>query len=285
MSITVDVGKIKLVWRGIYNASTAYEVDDVVSYDDLTTNSAYICVADSTGNVPSTTGTVNTTYWNLLAEGTSTTSAGTASGNVQFKDGVGFGATSLFTVNTSNFNVGVGTAVPTSKLHVVGQSLITGDVSVGSSVTADSLFVTGVGTITTLDITDSIKFPSLIEKGQLISGASNSTPNIDLENGFTIRFDSNSTATWTHNFRWNASTSLNSVMSDGDSVCVLVISPQNNTSYYSANMNIDGSGRTEEWQIATPTAGGSSGYDLYTWNIVKVGNNSFLVFASKVNFN
>lgn len=284
MPITVDVGKIKLVWRGIYNAATPYVIDDVVSYDDLTTNSAYICVADSTGNVPSTTGTVDTAYWNLLAEGTSTTSAGTASGNVQFKDGVGFGATSFFTVNTSNFNVGVGTDDPTSKLHVVGQSLISGDVSVGSSVTADSLYVTGIGTITTLDISDSIKFPSVIEQGQLISGTANGTSNIDLENGFVIRFSSNSTATWTHNFRWNSSTSLNTVMANGDSICVLVISPQNNSSYYSANINIDGSGRTEEWQIATPTSGGSSGYDLYTWNIVKVGNNNFLVFASKVNF-
>ena len=174
--------------------------DDLVYYNDSLTGSTYICVAQTTGNVPSTTGTVNTTYWNLLAEGTSTTSAGTASGNVQFKDGVGFGATSLFTVNTSNFNVGVGTTTPTSKLHVVGQSLLEGDVSVGSSVTADSVYITGVGTITTLDVSDSLKFPSLIEKGQLISGEANATSNIDLEDGFTIRFSSNSSATWTHNF-------------------------------------------------------------------------------------
>ena len=29
---TLDLGKIKFVWRGAYNGATTYEVDDVVSY-------------------------------------------------------------------------------------------------------------------------------------------------------------------------------------------------------------------------------------------------------------
>ena len=76
MAITVDVGKIKLVWRGTYNNSTAYEIDDLVVYDDGSTISSYICVAETTGNVPSTTGTVNTTYWNISAKGSSASAAG-----------------------------------------------------------------------------------------------------------------------------------------------------------------------------------------------------------------
>ena len=31
---TIDLGKIKQVWRGTYNNSTAYTVDDVVEYTD-----------------------------------------------------------------------------------------------------------------------------------------------------------------------------------------------------------------------------------------------------------
>ena len=62
MAITVDVGKIKLVWRGTYAGGTAYEVDDLVLYDDGATISSYICVADSTGNAPSSSGTVDTDY-------------------------------------------------------------------------------------------------------------------------------------------------------------------------------------------------------------------------------
>jgi hypothetical protein len=69
MAITIDVGKIKLSWKGTYSAGTAYEPDDLVYYQDGLTGSTYICVVNSTGNTPSTSGTVNTTYWNLFAKG------------------------------------------------------------------------------------------------------------------------------------------------------------------------------------------------------------------------
>ena len=45
-------------WQGAYSAGTAYVVNDVVSYN----NSSYICILNSTGNLPT-----NTTYWSLLA--------------------------------------------------------------------------------------------------------------------------------------------------------------------------------------------------------------------------
>tara|TARA_Y100000114_G_C11653774_1_gene275554 strand:- start:215 stop:724 length:510 start_codon:yes stop_codon:yes gene_type:complete len=65
---TLDLGKIKLVWRGTYNNSTAYTVDDLVQYTDAGVTSAYICVANSTGNAPSTSGTAHAS-WNYLAKG------------------------------------------------------------------------------------------------------------------------------------------------------------------------------------------------------------------------
>ncbi len=52
----IDLGKIKLTWRGTYNNSTAYVVDDVVAYTDTGVISTYICVANSTGNAPSSSG-------------------------------------------------------------------------------------------------------------------------------------------------------------------------------------------------------------------------------------
>ena len=67
---TIDLGKIKLNWRGTWSSGTAYIVDDVVQYTDTGVTSSFVCVAASTGNVPSTGGTVNTTYWNLMAKGT-----------------------------------------------------------------------------------------------------------------------------------------------------------------------------------------------------------------------
>ena len=65
---TIDLGKIKLVWRGTYNNSTAYTVDDVVEYTDSGITSAYICVANSTGNAPSSGGTAHAS-WNYMTKG------------------------------------------------------------------------------------------------------------------------------------------------------------------------------------------------------------------------
>ena len=65
---TIDLGKIKQVWRGTYNNSTAYTVDDLVEFTDGGVTSTYICVANSTGNNPSSGGTAHAS-WNYVAKG------------------------------------------------------------------------------------------------------------------------------------------------------------------------------------------------------------------------
>ena len=65
---TIDLGKIKLVWRGTYNNSTAYVVDDLVAFTDNGVLSTYICVANSTGNNPSSGGTAHAS-WNYVSQG------------------------------------------------------------------------------------------------------------------------------------------------------------------------------------------------------------------------
>ena len=65
---TIDLGKIKQVWRGTYNNSTAYTVDDLVAYTDGGVTSTYICVTNSTGNAPSTSGSAHAN-WNYVAKG------------------------------------------------------------------------------------------------------------------------------------------------------------------------------------------------------------------------
>ena len=65
---TIDLGKIKQVWRGTYNNSTAYTVDDLVEFTDGGVTSTYICVANSTGNNPSSGGTAHASL-NYVAKG------------------------------------------------------------------------------------------------------------------------------------------------------------------------------------------------------------------------
>ena len=65
---TIDLGKIKQVFRGTYNNSTAYAVDDLVVFTDTNITSTYICTTASTGNNPSSGGTAHSS-WAYVAKG------------------------------------------------------------------------------------------------------------------------------------------------------------------------------------------------------------------------
>ena len=81
---TINLGAIKFNWKGAYNNSTAYTVDDVVSSG----GSSYVCILASTGNAVS-----NATYWSVMSQaGTDGTDVGTTittQGDLLFRDGSG----------------------------------------------------------------------------------------------------------------------------------------------------------------------------------------------------
>ena len=63
----IDLGKIKLTNRGDWDNATAYEVDDFVLHG----NHTFICIQANTNEGPYdiATGTLNSQYWNFLAQG------------------------------------------------------------------------------------------------------------------------------------------------------------------------------------------------------------------------
>lgn len=67
---TIDLGKIKQVWRGTWSSSPnpAYSVDDLVAYTDSGITSTYIAVSTPGSQVPSSSGSVQSN-WNLVAKG------------------------------------------------------------------------------------------------------------------------------------------------------------------------------------------------------------------------
>ena len=84
---TINLGSIKFNWKGAYNGSTAYAVDDVVSSG----GSSYVCILASTGNATS-----NGTYWEQMSSagtnGTDGTDVGTTlttQGDILYRDGSG----------------------------------------------------------------------------------------------------------------------------------------------------------------------------------------------------
>ena len=128
----------------------------------------------------------------------------------------------------------------------------------------------------------------LLKEGvNITSGKLSDNTNIDLADGMVHLFTTAETTTSTPNIRVDGSTTLGSSMSDGESVTVVLITTAA-AAGYSAQMTIDGSAITEEWLGGSaPSSGGSGGYDVYTYNIIKSSTShpqGYIVLANVVNF-
>jgi hypothetical protein len=107
----------------------------------------------------------------------------------------------------------------------------------------------------------------------------------DVTTQSVLYYTSNASANWTVNFRASSGTSLNTMMSTGQSVTVAFMVTQGATAYYNNAVQVDGSSVTPKYQGGTAwSAGNASGVDIYTYTIVKTGNAAFTVFASQTQF-
>tara|TARA_A100001011_G_scaffold240651_1_gene248627 strand:+ start:1155 stop:1781 length:627 start_codon:yes stop_codon:yes gene_type:complete len=77
---TINLGRIKPVFQGAYNASTAYVVDDIVTFG----GESFICILASTGNATS-----NATYWSKIAKKGDDVTQLTTHGDFLFRDATG----------------------------------------------------------------------------------------------------------------------------------------------------------------------------------------------------
>jgi hypothetical protein len=204
--------------------------------------------------------------------------------------------TDLINVNTA----GVVTATQGFSGNIIGvAATFSGDMSVGGTLTyedvtnIDSIGIvtarsgvavlgagitaTGIGTFHSGLNTEDI----LAEEVNVTAGKLSDNTNIDVENGMVHLFTTTESTTSTPNIRYNASTSLNSRMSIGQSIVVTLITTAN-ASAYSANITIDGSAVTENWiGGSAPSDGGGSGVDIHTFTIIKTADATFTVIGNQ----
>ena len=72
--MATDLGRVRIVPKGAYNANTTYEMLDLVTYN----GSSYIALKSTKGNLPT-----NTTYWQLHGQGYPGNASGVAATDVQ----------------------------------------------------------------------------------------------------------------------------------------------------------------------------------------------------------
>ena len=125
------------------------------------------------------------------------------------------------------------------------------------------------------------------EKVKITAGKLSDNTTIDLENGMVHYFTTQESTTSTPNIRINGSTTLQSAMDTGD-VCTVTLITTAAAGGYSADLNIDGNGVTEEWVGgAAPAAGSADGLDIYCYTIICIGtgtgDSGFKVIANLTN--
>ena len=169
-----------------------------------------------------------------------------------------------------NAKIVLGTGSDLTIWHNATNSLITG---------------TGTGGLIIDGGTSGLKLQSLLkEKVNITAGKLSDNTGIDLEDGMVHYFSTAETTTCTPNIRVSSSVSLDSAMATGETITVTVITTAA-AAGFSAQWQIDSSAVTEEWNGGSaPSAGGSSGLDVYTLNIIKTGSSTFKVLANVSNF-
>lgn len=149
---------------------------------------------------------------------------------------------------------------------------ITGNASVTGNLTVAGISASGYADFTGL----------LSEACTVTAGKLSDNTNLDAANGNVFLFTTQETTTCTPNIRWNGSTTLNSKVNVGDMIAITVITTAA-AGGYSAQLTIDGAAVTENWiGGSAPSAGGSSGKDIYSYTIVKTADATFTIIGNLV---
>ena len=123
------------------------------------------------------------------------------------------------------------------------------------------------------------------ETATVSATAATGTINYDVTTQSVVYYTSNASANWTVNFRGSSGTSLNTLMSTGQSVTVAFLVTQGATAYYNSAVQVDGSSVTPKYQGGTAyTSGNVSSIDAYTYTIIKTGSATFTVLVSQTKF-
>jgi len=169
----------------------------------------------------------------------------------------------------------------TNKTIAYGSNTLTGVAGTGVANT-----FTGTQTFSGTSSTQAIVLNDAAEVATVTAVAATGTINYDITTQSVLYYTSNASANWTVNFRGSSGTSLNTLMSTGQSMTVAFLVTQGATAYYNNVVQVDGTttGVTTRWLGGAPTAGNASGIDSYRYLIIKTGSATFTVLASNTQF-
>ena len=192
--------------------------------------------------------------------------------------------------NTSWDQIDISTGDITGTLPVAnGGTGVTTSTGSGNNVLSTSATLTtptiNTGTLSIPTISTYGNIKALFETATITASAPSSTTNFDVTTQAVQFYTSNASANFTFNIRGDGSTTLNSILSTGQSVTLALLVTNGGTAYYPTAYQIDGNSVTPKWQTGNaPSSGNASSIDVYTFAIVKTASATFTVLASQTKY-
>ena len=249
----------------IENKDTA-AVTITVSYNNAATLRTIAKVTLNVGDTWSTDGTFDT--YGSLKQTLGTVNLASVTGTLGVANG-GTGATTLTGIVKGN-----GTSAFTAA--TAGTDYVAP--ATATTFTATQTFN---GTSSTL----AMVLANSAETTTVSATAATGTINYDVTTQSVLYYTTNASANWTVNFRGSAGTSLNTLLSTGQSVTVVFLVTQGSTAYYNSAVQVDGVSVTPKYQGGSAwTSGNASGIDAYTYTIIKTGSAAYTVLAAQTQF-
>ena len=244
-------------------------------------NASYVKITGGTnGQYLQTDGTGNIAW--VSGGGSGNGAVGGSNTQVQFNDAGVFGGSANFTFdNAINLLTATNIAGNGSGLTSITGANVTGTVpSAGTVTTGAQPNITSTGTLTSLSVGGTTSIQQATEKVTANATGSTGTINYDLLTQAILYKTANATSDFTLNFRGSSSTSLNTMLANNQSITCTFLNTNGSTGFYPSAYTIDGITVTPKWTGTAPGAGTANKTDVFTYNIIKLGTNTYAVFAS-----
>ena len=126
----------------------------------------------------------------------------------------------------------------------------------------------------------------LFETANVVASATPSSTNIDVKTSSVWYYTSNASANFSVNVRGDGTTTLDSLLSVGQSATFVLLNTNGGTAYYPTAFSVDGSSVTPKWLTGTaPSSGNTNSIDSYTYTIIKTAATpTYTVLASQSKF-
>jgi hypothetical protein len=173
-----------------------------------------------------------------------------------------------------------GDTITTAKIVATTAEILSGQSVTGTATFNSAVVMSGESTLSGGSLLKRVK-----ETTTVSATAAANTISYDFITQSVLYYTSDATGNWVLNVRGDSGTTLNSVMSTGQSATVAFLATQGATAYYQTALQVDGSAVTPKYQGGSaPTEGNASGVDAYVFTIIKTADATFTALGSQTQF-